>query len=642
MADLPAIPGATYRLQFTSQFRFRDAIAIVPYLHELGITHCYASPLFQASSGSTHGYDVCSFEQLNPELGTADEFEEFIAALRQHQMGLLLDMVPNHMGNDLSNPSWRDVLEWGPQSRFASFFDIDWQPLKSDLRDKVLLPVLEDHLGTVLEAGKLQLRFHDGTFSIAYHTRNFPLATQSYPTVLTEILERVGQQDIGGNLGKQVRELITAFQQFSAKGDVAKISELKSDLRQLHGSSALFRERLDSGLQQFNGVPGKPATFDQLFQLLQQQHYRLAFWRVGAEELNYRRFFDVTELVSLRMESPEVFQATHCLLLKLLAEDKIQGLRIDHPDGLLDPKAYFEHLQESYSRIRPDSEPKDRSSVNAALRTPHSALSLYIVAEKILTGDEPLPEEWPIHCTAVYEFLTALNGIFVDSRHEAQFSHIYREFSGRDKTFAATVYAGKKRVLEKSLISELTALSHRLKLLAGQSRASQDFTFSSLRRVLSEVIACFPVYRTYITGQTRPVPQRQRHWIEQAITNAREHLAETDSLVLDWLRDLLLLNFPRDFTEEARRDCRQLILKFQQLTGPVMAKGLEDTAFYRYNRLVSLNEVGGNPGRFGLSVEQFHKINLERSKSWPHSLLATATHDTKRGEDVRATINVLS
>lgn len=630
-------PGATYRLQFNGSFGFAAAAAIVPYLRELGITHCYASPIFEAPAGSTHGYDVCNFDRINPALGAPQEFELFLAALKTNRLGLILDMVPNHMGNDLKNAWWRDVLEWGPQSRFANYFDIDWEspnPAESppDSKPKVLLPILEDHFATVLEAGKFQLSLSGGLFVIGYHDRRLPLAPSSYGLLLSAIAEWLGQNDPAGDLRERVAGLTHGIEQAAERADPDNLHALQQQLQQLEGKSKRFRAATEAALGQFNGTIGQPASFDRLHQLLLGQNYRLAFWRIGSEELNYRRFFDVTELVSLKMELPEVFRDSHCFVFKLLADEQVSGLRIDHPDGLWDPKGYFDRLQESYARIR--SLPADAATADNK--------PLYVVAEKILSDDEPIPGDWAIHGTTGYEFLNVLNGLFVDSSNEPHFNRVYREFSGKDKTFAATVYASKKRVLEKSLISEVNALTRRLKAIADRSRYSQDFTSAHLRRVLTEVIVCFPVYRTYVTEQTREIPPCQQQYIHQAVEAARPRLSDLHLPMLDFLRDLLLLKFPRDLSDDARKSCRQFILKFQQLTGPAAAKGVEDTAFYRCHRLISLNEVGGNPARFGVSVEDFHRFNSRRAATFPHSLLGTSTHDTKRGEDVRATINVLS
>lgn len=499
------IPAATYRLQFNRDFTFAQAGEILDYLKELGITDCYASPIFRAGPESTHGYDICCFAEVSPALGGGDAFRKFSAAARERGLGVLLDMVPNHMGSAPANAWWADVLKHGRNSPYADFFDIDWDPPTPGLRGKVLLPVLEDHYWKVLESGKLRVAQDRTEFAIAYHDRFFPIAPES-----------------------------------------------KASLKPLH-------------------------------QLLQKQHYRLAHWRLGRHEINYRRFFDITELVSLRMERPEVFAATHKLLFEFIAAGLVTGLRIDHPDGLWDPQHYFERLQQ------------------------HGPI--YVVAEKILSGDEPLPDDWPVEGTTGYDFLNRLNGIYVNQANELEMTRTYQEFTGCKDGFETVVYASKKRVLELSFQSEINSLAHRLKSMP----PGRDFPVSELRASLMEVAANFPVYRTYATETRAP--------------------------------DLSMVRGEGDAVELIRHALgsdRQFVMKFQQLTGPVMAKGVEDTAFYIYNRLLSLNEVGGNPGAFGVSVEALHKYNLEKLRRWPHSLLATATHDTKRGEDLRARLNVLS
>lgn len=505
------VPLATYRLQFNRDFTLAQAQEILDYLKELGISDCYASPLFRAGAQSTHGYDICCFGELNPSIGGLEGFRKFGAAARERGLGLLLDMVPNHMGSALTNEWWIDVLKHGPRSQYAQFFDINWDPPTPGLRNKVLLPVLEDHYWKVLEQGKLRLAEENGEFVIAYHDHRFPIAPES-----------------------------------------------KSSLKHLH-------------------------------QLLQEQHYRLAHWRVAPHEINYRRFFDITELVSLRMEREEVFEATHKLLFELIEQGLVTGLRIDHPDGLWDPEQYFERLQ----RRRP----------------------LYVVAEKILTDDEPLPDDWPVDGTTGYDFLNRLNGIFIDHRNEAAMTKLYQDVTGCTAEFGEIAYESKKKVLAMSFQSEINALAHRLKALP----QGQDFTLSELRAAITETAASFPVYRTYATESADPDPK----YIQTI---------KADSPAMDFVRDVLSMKIPD----------RKFVMKFQQLTGPVMAKGLEDTAFYNYNRLLSLNEVGGSPEKFGTSVDDFHQYNIEKQKRWPHSLLATATHDTKRGEDLRARLNVLS
>jgi (1->4)-alpha-D-glucan 1-alpha-D-glucosylmutase len=677
LEDLAAktrIPGATYRLQFNRDFTFDHALEAASYLEELGVTDVYASPLFQAGPQSTHGYDICGFDRFSRDIGGREGFDRFAARLRETGLGLLLDMVPNHMGNDLSNNWWNDVLEHGRASRFALYFDIDWRPLNSDLIDQVLLPTLGDHYGKVLESGQLKLSITKGAFGVAYFDRQFPVAYECYPDLLEQLAAAIGKDKrdsaLQSELGALAKEL---RQEADAELRAKNLSNAKSRLDSWSQSSQAFAAGLKSLLDSFIGSQAEPRSFDRLHSLLQRQHYRLAFWRVGPEEINYRRFFDVTELVSLRMELPAVFQASHSLVLELLAKGMITGLRIDHPDGLWDPKEYFLRLQAGYAGacLRNHGESAIASwlrerlagSECEAARLPiaqgleHSAQAprsdplatkaarsswpLFVVAEKILSNGEPLRSDWPVFGTTGYDFMSRLNGIFVNRESSSAFDRIYGDVSAQPD-FETTVYLGKRRILSESLASELNALTYRLKRVSGLSRASQDFTLQQLRTALLEVIATFPVYRTYTSAGSAAVVPMERAWIERAISKAKERNHRLESVVLDYLQDMLLLRFPADLDEKAVEMAREFILKFQQLTGPATAKGVEDTAFYNYNRLVSLNEVGGDPGRFGFTVEEFHQHNLHKAERWPHSMLATATHDTKRGEDTRARINTLS
>ncbi|HWX19284.1 MAG TPA: malto-oligosyltrehalose synthase [Candidatus Binatia bacterium] len=563
-------PLATYRWQFNNQFTFRQALAAADYLSELGISDCYASPLFKAEPQSTHGYDICGFDQFNPNLGSAAEFEQMAARLERLGLGLLLDIVPNHMAADPSNPWWLDVLEKGPASRYATWFDIDWRPLDPTLHNRVLLPVLEARYDEVLEAGKLRLVFEQGRLWLAYYEKRFPLSPHSTESILASTKSP-----------QEVSQTLTAF----------------------------------------NGQLGCPRSFDKLRALLRQQHYRLAHWKLGPHEINYRRFFDITGLVSLRMESLEVFQSVHEFVFRLIETGKVTGLRIDHPDGLWDPKQYLERLRQKEGTRAP----------------------FFIVVEKILTGEERLSPGWPVEGTTGYDFLSRTNGLFVNCVNRSAFDELYRALTGSRIDVHSLVCDSKKQILQTSFISELSALAHRLKRLATATRYGQDFSLSQLHSALTEVICAFPVYRTYVAEDTRELSPTEQDYILQAIDLARPHLAgKAENQLLDFIRDLLLLHPPKDLDETGRQEAREFVMRFQQFTAPVMAKGLEDTAFYNFNRLVSLNEVGGNPGTFGISLEDFHKYNLFQSEHWPHSLLATATHDTKRGEDARAHINVLS
>lgn len=618
------VPDATYRLQFNRHFTFQQAASIAGYLQALGISDVYASPLFRATPESTHGYDVCQFEQFSPDLGSPEDFARLARRLQELGLGLLLDMVPNHMAADTSNGWWLDVLEKGPFSQYAAWFDIDWQPLKSDLHDKVLLPVLEDHYAKVLEAGKLNLALENGAFVVVYYDRRFPVSPHSYRALLLEIL-RAGPPP--SECLEDLRQLLAEAPDLCA--DDSGMETFKRRLRNLQETSREFRERAAALLARFNGRQGDPRSFNELDRLLRGQHYRLAYWRVGSEEINYRRFFDVSELVSLRVELPQVFESTHGLLDRLLREGSVTGLRIDHPDGLWNPKQYFERLQAFFGM--PSAGCEEGSSA-----------PLYIVAEKILTGGERLPSDWPVAGTTGYDFLNRVNGLFVHRAQAAAFDKFYREFTGLGADFDSMVHAGKMKILRESLISEHLALAQRLKAIAVDTRAGQDITFRQLHSALGEIIAAFPVYRTYITEETRQVPAPERDYIMEAVQLARARNPLLESAAYDFIQRLLLLDWPAELTGSAVGRCHAWVMEFQQLTGPVMAKGLEDTVFYNFNRLISLNEVGGHPGAFGGSVAAFHEHNRLQADFRPHGLLATATHDTKRGEDVRARINVLS
>jgi (1->4)-alpha-D-glucan 1-alpha-D-glucosylmutase len=548
------LPESTYRLQFHAGFTFRDAAVVVPYLHALGVTHCYASPYLRARPGSTHGYDVIDHGSLNPELGTGADYQAWLDAMARHGMSHVLDTVPNHVGvatND--NAWWNDVLEHGPASRYARHFDIAWRGSpRPELHDKVLLPVLGGHYGDVLERGELKVVHADGKFWVAYYDRRFPLSPRS-------------------------------------------VAELRPDR-----------------LSELNGTPGDPRSFDRLDALLQAQHYRLAYWRTASDEINYRRFFDINDLAALGMEHAEVFEATHRFTFELVEQGKVAGLRIDHPDGLYDPEQYVRRLRE---------------------RRP----GLYVLVEKILAPGEPLPTHWPVHGTSGYDFLNEANGLFIDTRHEGAFTELYQDWAGDDTRFEDLVYAKKKLILETSLASELQMLAHRLDRLAQRDRHSRDFTHRALRDALREVIACFPVYRSYVTA--RGVGDADRRHVGQAVDRAVARNPATEPAIFHFIREAVL---QERGAPDGRAEWVEFAGRFQQLTAPVTAKGIEDTAFYIYNRFVSLNEVGGEPSRFGVSPEDLHAYLADRRRRWPYAMSALSTHDTKRSEDVRARLNVLS
>ena len=664
------IPRTTYRLQFNSNFTFQQAKALVPYLHDLGISDCYASPLFKARPGSTHGYDICDYSQLNPELGSEEDFSAFSLALQSHRMGVLLDMVPNHMGiGGTGNAWWYDVLEIGPSSAYASYFDIDWQPVKPDLANKVLLPILEDQYGRILESSRLRLSYEDGAFFLNYYETRWPVAPRTYSRILSfgieQLVQRLGEQN---DHVQELQSILTAVNYLPSRTelDPEKIAErirekeiIKRRLATLCTTCANVRLMIDLTLQIFNGVPGQPRSFDMLDELIDAQPYRPAFWRVATDEINYRRFFDINELAAIRVELPEVFDATHQLVFRLLADGKISGLRIDHPDGLWDPPAYFRKLQENYLLHSVEAGLAKGTKLNPVL---HDWLStvlpsgseaagsqgssgqtwpLFVVAEKILAEAECLPEDWAVHGTTGYDFLTQVNGLFVDGRNEKAFNRLYSQFAGTQSDLGNLINSTKKMIMLVSMAGEINALSYRLDRISEKNRSYRDFTLNSLTFAIREVIACLPVYRTYINGRRKPL-ERDQAYIEAAVREAKQRNPRTAHALFDFIKDTLLLRNTQDFREEDHEKLLEFVMKFQQLTGPITAKGVEDTAFYVYNRLVSLNEVGSSPKRFGISVESFHKQNFERGRRWPHSLLTSSTHDTKRSEDVRARINVLS
>jgi len=660
------VPLATYRLQFNPVFTFPDAARIVAYLRELGISDCYASPPFKARPGSTHGYDVCDHSQLNPELGGQEGFIALASALRESSMGLVLDMVPNHMAIADCNTRWLDVLENGRSSAYASYFDIDWHPVKPELENKVLLPILEDQYGKVLESGKLRLGYEEGAFLIRYYDQKLPIAPKTYSQILSHALTLL-REDLPGDNSylQELESILTALGYLPSRLEMRpeRIAErfrekeiIKRRIANLRNECSQAAWALDEAVKTFNGEPGNPRSFDLLDGLIEAQSYRASFWRVSGDEINYRRFFDINDLAAIRVEHPSVFQATHHLVFRLLDEGWVTGLRIDHPDGLWDPPSYFRQLQQDYLvgqlRGRWEAGTATDTALEAAVAGWYRTwlgtrgLSarprpLYLVVEKILSEGETLPDDWAVDGTTGYDFLKALNELFVDSVNLQAFDTLYTRFIGTEIDFRNLVNSTKKSVMLVALGSEIQVLGHHLNRLSEKNRWYKDFTLISLTFALREVIAALPVYRTYITGPDT-VTERDRRYIEAAVAEARKRNPRTARAVFDFVQESLLLRNVAHFREEDRQGLIEFVMKFQQLTGPTMARGVEDTAFYVYNRLVSLNEVGGNPARFGSSLSLFHHQNLERSRSWPHSLLATSTHDTKRGEDVRARISVLS
>ncbi|MBV9009245.1 MAG: malto-oligosyltrehalose synthase [Verrucomicrobia bacterium] len=631
------IPTATYRLQFNKNFTFAQARALVPYLHELGISDAYASPYFQAGAESLHGYDITDHNKLNAAIGSREEYDAWVAELHAHGMGQIADFVPNHMGiGEPANLWWQDVLENGPSSQYAPFFDIDWRPLKEDLRDKVLIPILGDQYGRVLERGELKVRYDAGSFTLHYYEHVFPIAPGTYRFILDRALEILAPcrdedfyaelQSIRTALEYLPRRTETDPDKIAERAREKEIIKRRLDRRCAEAPQALAA--IERAVEQINGTAGDPRSFDGLDELLNAQSYRLAFWRVAAEEINYRRFFDVNDLAAIRMEEPEVFDATHKLLLELVSSGQVTGLRIDHPDGLYQPLEYFRKLQARCAAV-----------LNTAI--PPGGRAIYLVAEKILMRDEKLPPLWPVHGTTGYEFATDVAGVLVNRAAEDAMSKTFRRFIGHSMHYGHLVYAKKRLVMRISMANEVSVLGNMVDRLSEQNRWYRDFTLQSLALAVRETIACFPVYRTYVVPG-EPVRDEDRAVIERAIAAARRRNPAMEASVFNFLRDLLLLRLPENLSEEERAAHEHFVRKFQQFTGPIMAKGVEDTVFYIYNRLVALNEVGGEPDQFGMGVAEFHQRNSERQRHWPASLLATSTHDTKRSEDVRARILAIS
>lgn len=644
-----ALPQAFYRMQLNKECTFLQAAAHLPYLRELGISHCYVSPYLKARPGSSHGYDIIDHSQLNPEIGTREEYEEFVAALERNGMAQILDMVPNHMGVGSDNRWWMDVLENGQASMYATFFDINWQSQDEELKSRLLLPVLGNHFGIVLETGELRLVFQAdrGSFSIVYYQHRYPIAPRSYPDILGHDLQRLEARLGGQHEGfLELQNLIASFtglpgREESSPEQMEMRNRNKEVLKRL--LARLCREVpeigtfIEENVLRLNGEPGKPESFDALETLLSRQAYRLAYWRVASDEINYRRFFDINELAGLRMDRKEVFEHTHRLVLDLIATGKIDGLRIDHPDGLYDPEQYLRTLQaavsgEPLSTAMPLTEAADTTGKRRSL-------PLYVVVEKILTHGEQLPEHWLVHGTTGYDFSRLLNGIFVDQAAEKEMTRLYHRFIGREIDCTLLARECKRLIIKSAMAGEINVLSDQLHRLAKRNRATRDYTLSNLREALSEIVACFPVYRTYCTEKCFDALDRCH--VHQAVNRAKARWQAEDTSIYEFIRSVLLLEAAAQ-PEGGYRDFIDFIMKFQQYTGPVMAKGLEDTAYFIYNRLLSLNEVGDDPSRFGQTVAAFHAANRYRADKWPHAMLNTSTHDSKRSEDVRARINVLS
>jgi (1->4)-alpha-D-glucan 1-alpha-D-glucosylmutase len=613
-------PAATYRLQFNPGFRFVDGRDLVPYLSDLGITDLYSSPRYKARRGSSHGYDIANPLRINSELGTEEDFDDLSEKLRHYDMGLVLDTVPNHMAASYENPWWTDVLENGQASAFASYFDIDWHPATTKAsflqENRVLFPILGDLYGNVLDNGEFALKIEDTGMYVRYYDTRLPLDPKSYSMILRRAAETAPQlteiADLIAEIGRlPIRDDPSSERIMQRRRDKERIKEA---LWRIYQSDPAAKSAVDDALQQVGG------SADALDELLSQQAYRLAYWKIGYEEINYRRFFDINELVALRIERTDVFERRNQGTLGLVLNGKVSGLRMDHIDGLWDPLCFLR-------RVRSSSENPD----------------LYIVVEKILGRDEALPPDWPVQGTTGYEFLNTVNGIFVQPEGFQRLEEAYSRRTGSYLPFAELCYASTKLVMQSLFTGDVNALAHHLGALAARHRQARDIRMSELNDALVEVTACLPVYRTYI--HEFAISPEDRRVIARTIALARRRTSreEVSDPAFEFLRSVLLLD-PPSYLEERKQEWLDFVMRWQQFTGPVMAKGLEDTTCYRHNSLISLNEVGADPlrERPPATLDEFHRFNAARRERWPDTMNATATHDTKRGEDVRARINVLS
>lgn len=598
---------ATYRLQMHSGFTLDGAAAILPYLCDLGISHCYCSPILQAAKGSTHGYDVLDHTRVNQELGGEEAFHRLAESLRSHQLGMLLDIVPNHMAiGGRESVWWWDVLENGQASRYAPYFDVEWLPPESKLHHMVMVPILSDHYGRVLDKGEIRVVRHGGSFTIQYHDHALPIAPRSIELILKQAAEVTASD--------RLAFFADALEQLPSSTTTDWVS-----LRRRHRDKGILLDLLARFLHEdetaASSVDKSIERLNQdtsaLHALLERQNYRLAFWRTASQDLGYRRFFDINTLVGLRTEDERVFADIHRRLFEWLApHGPVDGVRVDHPDGLRDPQQYLDRL---HARVS----------------------SGWIVVEKILQGEEQLPRSWPVSGTTGYDFMNIVLGLFIDPGSEAALTQFYGEFSGETRTFAELLREKKDHVLRQVLGSDLNILTSMLWEICERHPHHRDYTRHELHEAIREYLIEFPVYRAYVRPQTGEVSEHDQHFVTQAFEHVTARRAELGQDLLLFLRDLLLLKI----TGEREGD---FVTRFQQVTGPVMAKGAEDTAFYCYHRFIALNEVGGDPGRFGTTVDHFHQWCEQMHRYWPKTMLGTSTHDTKRSEDVRARLAALS
>jgi (1->4)-alpha-D-glucan 1-alpha-D-glucosylmutase len=602
---MPRIPLSTYRLQLHAQFTFDDAAAIAPYLKGLGISHVYCSPYLQAATGSRHGYDVVDPERVNEELGGEEAHRRFCERLKELELGQVLDIVPNHMATGAKNRYWWDVLENGPSSRYAAWFDIDWQSPEVKLQNKVLIPVLGDQYGRVLGEGQLRIERDGDRFEVRYFEQAFPLAPRSVATVLRYAAEKM-RDDTLGFLADSLSRLPAP-----ESTDPALLQERHRDknviyglLQRLCAEKPELNAAIQAALDAMNG------DINALDEILDQQNYRLAYWRTADQELGYRRFFDINTLAGVRVERQLVFDATHRRIFEWLDEGVLDGLRVDHPDGLRDPHQYFQRLR---------------------ARAPQA----WIIGEKILADGECLRESWPIDGTSGYDFLNLCNSVLVHGAGLRKLGEFYAEFTGRNETYCSLAHDKKLNVEQEALGSDVNRLANLFVEICERHREQRDFTRAEIRRAIREVAACFSIYRTYMVAERNEITDEDRAEIVSAIAQAKEQRADIDSRLFDFIGDVLMLN------ERGARES-EFLLRFQQFTSPVMAKGIEDTVFYCFNRMIGLNEVGGSPATNGITLKEFHEYCARMQATRPRTMTTLSTHDTKRCDDVRARLAVLT
>jgi len=613
------IPRATYRLQFHSKFTFEDAQGIVEYISHLCLSDIYASPVFKSSKDSTHGYDIVDPTQINPQLGGKDGFDQLITKAQSQGLGWMQDIVPNHMAFDSDNRLLMDILENGPRSKYYPFFDIQWDHPYEHLRGKLLAPFLGDIYGKCLDRGDIKLNFDEDGFNIRFYDWKLPLKIDSYAKVLASNLTW-----LDGKIQREDKDYIQFLEisnhfnnpsnSLEASDYYNQLALMKAHLWKLYLSNTAIKGYIDSLVMAFNGTPGDPHSLNKLDELLSDQFFKLSFWKVGNEELNYRRFFTVNGLLSVRVENQEVFEYTHNFIFQLIKSGQVTGLRIDHVDGLYDPIAYLNKL-------------KQRDA------------DLYVTVEKILDINEQLPSCMPVQGTTGYDFMTAVNSVCVDRGSEKILDRIYISFTGQYESYRNLVSEKKKLFMGRHMAGDIDNLAQLLKKVINGDRYGKDMTMYALRRSIVEIMAQFPVYRAYMGEQG--LEEKDKVHIKEALARAaNKNPGLTNEL--DFISKILLLDFAPDISSKQKEEYHYFTKKFQQFSGALMAKGAEDTTFYIYNRFISLNEVGGDPSAFGLSVKDFHGLMVQRQRAWPHTMNATSTHDTKRGEDVRARLNVLS